>query len=306
MNSTTTSADVASLTAAARPSADFSALVERALAQALQADGAAALVAGPVSALAGAAGAKRARPWLVSVFGSAAEVWATESLVDAAVGVELIHTASLLHDDVVDEATERRGQPAANVRFGNTRAVLAGDWALTCALEQLGRRLAFLRPAIEVVARMTRAIAVEVEGRRRLLPLDDWEAMARGKTGSLFGLCGRLAGLCARDEDRAEAFARCGEELGLAFQLADDIADLSGVGGKGRFNDLRTGSPSYPVLWAAARDARLGADLLATWQLSTSTSIRTELEALGSRVIAQGAVQAADEAARRPGGPARR
>ena len=291
------------------PSHDFLRSVERGLASALATDGGLEPITTPATLLVTASGAKRARPWLVHLFGSALDLGPSDALVDAAIGVELIHTASLLHDDVVDEATERRGAPSANHRFGNVRAVLGGDWALTCALVRLGRRPAFLRPALEVVGRMTRAIAVELDARHQLIPLPAWDAMARGKTGALFGLCGQLAGLAARDEERGEAFMRCGEALGVAFQIADDLADLTDrtdLGGKGRFNDLRTGSPNHAVLWAAAEDAALARDLRRVWEDSTSDSIQHELADLGSRVIALGAVEAADRAAHRAVEDARR
>lgn len=246
-----------------------------------------------------APGAKRARPWLFKTFGEALGIHAIEGLVDAAVGVELIHSASLLHDDVVDEADVRRGLPTANSRFGNTLAVLSGDWVLTCALERLARRPAFLRPAIEAVAVMTRAIAAEVAGRGELdLGLDAWRHIALGKTGALFGLCGRLVGLLARDEDRAESFARAGEHLGVAFQLADDLSDLGTVGNKTRFNDLLTRSPSYSILWASAQDPALKDDIRTFWaDASTSGSRCVELDALGSRVLAAGALAATERAA---------
>ena len=246
-----------------------------------------------------APGAKRARPWLVRTFGEAAGVHTTEALIDAAVAVELIHSASLLHDDVVDQAELRRGRPTANARLGNTLAVLSGDWVLTCALERLARRPMLLRPAIEAVAQMTKAIAAEVAARGdATLTLAAWTDIARGKTGALFALCGRLVGLIARDEDRAEAFAQAGMHLGVAFQLADDLADLFGLDGKGRFNDLSNASPSYPLLWAAARDPSLAADLRTLWS-SSSSCAELDVEQLGARVLTLGAADATATAAQR-------
>ncbi|MCA9515568.1 MAG: polyprenyl synthetase family protein, partial [Myxococcales bacterium] len=287
--------------AAARPAA-FLARVEAELRRALAGDGtvedaARALVLGP--------GAKRARPWLVHVFAEAlgldrARGADAASLVDIAVAVELFHTASLLHDDVIDRADARRGRPTANAELGNTLAVLTGDWVLTRGLDRLSSRPTLLPPAITTLTTMARAIGVEVEARGRAdFPLDAWIAMARGKTGALFGLAGRLVALLGRDDVRAEAFAEAGEQLGVAFQIADDLADLVGAPGKDRYQDLVTGSPSFPVLWATARAPELGGELSRARLAWTARPSSAELDALGSRVIALGAADASSRAAAR-------
>jgi len=241
-----------------------------------------------------ASGAKRARPWLVQLFGEVVDVPSAE-LVDAAVAVELIHTASLLHDDVLDDAAVRRGKPSANALYGSTLAVLSGDLLLVRALDRLTHRPRLMAPTIATVAEMTLAIADEVEARGNPdFTLERWTAMARGKTGSLFGLCGRLAALLGDDERRGAAYAEAGAHLGVAFQIADDIADLCGTPGKGRFNDLRTGSPSYPVLWAASRSPDLREALRAHWD---APSTQDRLESIGGQVLELGAVAAATRAA---------
>ena len=243
-----------------------------------------------------ASGAKRARPWLVQLFGEVVGVGGAD-LVNAAVAVELIHTASLLHDDVIDDASVRRGRPTANTLFGSTLAVLSGDLLLVRALDRLTHLPRLMAPTVATVAEMTLAIADEVEARGNPdFTLEGWIAMARGKTGSLFGLCGRLAALLGEDEARGAAWAEAGAHLGVAFQIADDIADLCGTPGKGRYNDLRTGSPSYPVLWAASRSPALVEDLQALWS-APPTSER--LEAVGGQVLELGAVVASTQAANR-------
>src|SRR5688572_1155237 len=139
-------------------------------------------------------GGKRARPMLVLHFGDAVGVPA-ERLVDVATAAELIHSASLLHDDVVDAGMFRRGRPTVNARWGNIVAVMSGDLILSTTLlmlAQLDSRLSKI--ALAVIAEMTRAAIAEVEARGKLdLPMDRLRYICEGKTGSLFGFCGHAA-----------------------------------------------------------------------------------------------------------------
>jgi octaprenyl-diphosphate synthase len=178
--------------------------------------------------------AKRARARLLFAFAELAHV-DTDVAIECARAVELIHAASLLHDDVVDEADERRGLPSANALFGNAAAVLAGDHVLATALLALKFDLRRMSAAVDVVERMSRAAVREIEirdsdaGERELIEV------AQGKTAALFGLCGTLVSL---DDDR---YRRAGEALGLAFQIADDLADVD--------EDRRERSRTLPLLW---------------------------------------------------------
>ncbi|MHB8417425.1 MAG: polyprenyl synthetase family protein [Myxococcales bacterium] len=214
-----------------------------------------------------APGAKRLRPRMVW---AAAECLGAGSagLVQAATTAELTHGASLLHDDVVDEGTVRRGRPTANVTFGNAVAVLAGDLLLSVALEQLeGHPPSLLRSAIQVVRKMSQASMREISSRGRLdLGLSDWRQIAEGKTGELFGWCcaapARLIGRTAE----AESLRRCGRHLGVAFQMADDLLDLlPGPHGKDRFSDLRERTPSFPMLLGIAASPSLRDRIAAFW-----------------------------------------
>lgn len=198
------------------------------------------------------AGGKRARPWLVHTLGSTLGA-PQEPLVDVAVTAELIHAASLLHDDVIDEGTERRGRPTANVLWGNLTAVLSGDLLLTMALQQLRKRPARLtHEAVDVIAVMTRASLLEAACRGRLdVSPSAWRTIAVGKTAELFGWCGLAAGLCAGDEPAALRFRAALHHLGIAFQLANDLDDIYGrTPGKDALADVQTGNASYPVLLA--------------------------------------------------------
>ena len=236
------------------------------------------------------AGGKRIRPRLTFLLGEAAGA-PPAALEDVAAAGELIHGASLLHDDVVDEASVRRRRPTANARWGNAVAVLAGDWLLSTAF-------ALLRPhprpvttgAIEVVGAMSNAAALELEARGRLdLPLAQWRSIAEGKTGALFAWCGRSAALLAAREDLAPGYEEFGRRLGVAFQLADDLKDLAGGEGKDRFADLKNKNPSVPILWAAQRSDALRLRLSALW--SQEHPAAAEVAAAGEALLAQGAAE---------------
>lgn len=210
--------------------------------------------------LVGASLAKRARPRLVYHFGRLVDADASD-LLDIAVSAELVHNASLLHDDVVDEGEERRGQPTVNVRWSNATSVLAGDALLCRALGLLRGRVAELTTtALEVVTEMTRGMMREVAARGRLeLSREDWRHIAVGKTGALFGWCGRAPGLLVDRSADGERFETCGRRLGVAFQLADDLKDFApGAFGKDELADLRNGYLSYPLICAveASSDVR--------------------------------------------------
>lgn len=199
------------------------------------------------------AGGKRARPWLAWLLGRA--LGATEeALLDLAVAAECIHAASLLHDDVVDEGTSRRGLPTANARWGNLAAVLSGDLLLTVALTQLrSHPPALHHAAVDTVAAMTRATLQEAgaRGRTDLTPAR-WREIAWGKTGVLFGFCGTGAGILAGDAPSADRLGQACAHLGVAFQTADDLADLCGwTRGKAPGADLRNRNPTLPLLIAA-------------------------------------------------------
>ena len=186
--------------------------------------------------------AKRVRPKFVLACGRLLGV-AEKELLAAACAVELIHTGTLLHDDIIDEADERRARPSVNALYGNTMALLAGDrllsrGLLSAATAKNGVRAA--RQAADTLMELTEAVAVEAE----LKPADATPAdvlkIADGKTGALFGLCGYLAGLAAKDIPAAERLNQAGRFAGRAFQIRDDIDDLE--------EDIANDVPTLPQL----------------------------------------------------------
>ncbi|MFH0901664.1 MAG: polyprenyl synthetase family protein [Pseudomonadota bacterium] len=276
---------------------DFLAAVERRVELALRDD--APLVAGGPGVLAQAArhlclgGGKRARPRLVSLLGMAVDA-PGGALLDLAVAAELIHAASLLHDDVVDDGRWRRGQPTVNVRWGNSVAVLAGDWLLTRSFAMLrDYPRAITSEAIDVVAAMARSAMLEIEARGRLgVSTTIWEAIAEGKTGMLFGWCGSAPALLMSSDDAARRFGQFGRRLGIAFQLADDLKDLfGGEPGKDRFSDIRNGNPSFPIIVAAATSTRINKLLSEAW--SQPPVSETAAAEIGNEILASGAADSA-------------
>lgn len=233
---------------------------------------------------------KRARPMLVKIFGDTLGV-PESKLVDCAVAAELIHAASLLHDDVVDNGMFRRGKPTVNARWGNIVAVMSGDLLLSGALLKLSRfdaRVA--EAALATVTEMTRTAMDEVEARGNLgLTLEQLKKIGEGKTGSLFGFCGKAAALVAGDEEAARRFDAFGRRIGVAFQMADDIRDISGTDeGKPQYADLQSRTPNLPVVLAVAADARLKKRIAEAWGWSALT--QDKVKELGTAVLVTGAL----------------
>lgn len=239
-----------------------------------------------------APGAKRARPRMVHLFGLAVDA-DPDGLADVAVAGEFIHGASLMHDDVIDEGTLRRGRPTVNARWDSLTAVLAGDMLLSEAIYGLRR---WTRPiteeALKLVADMSRAAMLEahVRGRTDILP-SQWRYIALGKTGAMFRWCGRSAAHLAGDADALERFAIFGDRFGVAFQMADDLKDLLGGDiGKDRYADIRNANPSYPLSLAMQGSPAVRQAFLDAW--NTEEPLRPEqIDALGTMVVETGVLQ---------------
>jgi octaprenyl-diphosphate synthase len=250
--------------------------------------------------------AKRARPRLLLYFSRAMGGHeAIEALVDVAVVAELIHTASLMHDDVIDEAAMRRGLDSVNARWSNCVAVLGGDAMLCTGLQMLEPYgMSLMQRALEVVAQMTRGVVLEVQSRKQIdVTEQTWRAIADGKTGILFGWCGWAPAELVNKPDVAERFRRCGHHLGVAFQLADDLKDLTGADTvKPRYADIRTGTPAFPLVWAMARSELVRERLSTLWAHADETGNTAlsddEVHAAGALILESGALEATREALR--------
>ena len=205
------------------------------------------------------AGGKRLRPMLVLLFANALGFQGRERY-ELAATVEFIHTATLLHDDVVDESALRRGRETANALFGNAASVLVGDFLYSRAFQMMVSvdRMRVL----EVLADATNVIAEgEVLQLMNMhdadLAVDDYLKVIRFKTAKLFEASARLGAVLAKaPTELEEACASYGRSLGTAFQLVDDLLDYEGSTsqlGKNVGDDLREGKPTLPLLVAMER-----------------------------------------------------
>ena len=247
------------------------------------------------------AGGKRLRPALVSISSQAGEP-GRRATYQAAAGIELIHIASLYHDDVIDETETRRGVPTAHSKWGVEVAVLAGDFlfATGCALgAQAGGEVPLLIAAALAEVCEGQIVETESVGNPRRSVTEYFETIRR-KTAALFrASCELGAVTSAADPQVRTHLAAFGEKLGIAFQLVDDLLDLFGdpeVTGKIPGTDLREGVFTMPVLLACERDPAL-IDLLTDGDRS--------LESVMPILRATGAVEDAFDIARSYGDEAR-
>ena len=209
-------------------------------------------------------GGKRVRP-LSLLLSAACFGGLSDTARDLAVVAELVHTATLLHDDVIDDGTERRGAEASRVLWGNGVSVLAGDLLLVHALDRTSRAAPEIMPdLILTLRRLVEGEILQLRGRVELdLSETTYERILRDKTASLFAWASRTGARVAGADPRSElALAHFGEELGIAFQLVDDVLDYSGERvGKNLFADLRDGKVTLPLVLAVAKDPDLRAPL---------------------------------------------
>jgi len=207
-----------------------------------------------------AGGGKRLRPILVLLSSRLMGQQTTDAGIRMAAVVEMIHTATLVHDDVIDFAKSRRGRPSANVIWGNHTSVLAGDWlymqAFAVALKE--RNFHILDLLIGLTQMMVEGELLQLEriGRIEVSEADYMELVDR-KTASLFSACSRLGAIVGGGDESAER--RMGEfawNLGMAFQLVDDILDFTSsekMLGKPVGNDLREGKVTLPLIHALSQ-----------------------------------------------------
>ena len=208
-------------------------------------------------------GGKRLRPicvTLASRMGSGFD----HRVLDLAIAVELVHSATLLHDDVVDLSDHRRGAPTARAVYGNAASIFAGDWLLIEALRRVNRcRLpGCLEELFETIEEMIRAESLQLETRGRIsTDRETYFQVVEGKTASVFRWAmsaGSRAGGLKESERRA--LVDYGRHLGIAFQATDDLLDLTGetdLTGKDLFADLREGKMTFPLIVALERDVEL-------------------------------------------------
>ncbi len=202
------------------------------------------------------AGGKRLRPALVLLAGASGPTPNRPALIDAATAVELIHTATLIHDDIIDQSPLRRSQPAFHHRWGTERAVLMGDYLYATAFTLLARLNvpSVMQVMADICQQLCRGELREVEARYRLdLTEAEYFDIIRDKTASLIGGCcrsGAYLGGCA--PEMIERLTQFGVTFGLGFQIIDDCLDLTGDQrelGKSILSDLDKGALSLPIIY---------------------------------------------------------
>ncbi len=216
-----------------------------------------------------AGGGKRIRPALLFL---SAKLFNFEGRGAVRLGavVEIIHTATLVHDDIIDEAMTRRGRPAANTQWGNSKCVLAGDWlymqAFKVAVQE--RNFRILDALIELTQQMVEGELLQMEKLGKAITLDEYFDLICRKTAYLFSVCMRLGAILGgATGEEEEALAQYGHDLGMAFQIVDDVLDLTAsedVLGKPVASDLREGKATMAVIHTLERCAPQERDKIET------------------------------------------
>ena len=256
-------------------------------------------------------GGKRIRPlihyYLASILGYRGKEW-----IDIGAIGELIHAASLLHDDVIDEASTRRGKSTINTLHGNKTAILAGDYLLACALDhlaKLSRPVEFTSIFTHVVRMLSIGELLQMEWERNLKTTEaTYERVILGKTASLFGAMSQSAALLAGfDKKQTVAYRDFGLNMGRIFQVRDDYLDYFGTlskDGKQPLADFHRGLVTLPLLQLQSKMDRVSKKQLeAYWKddasrnehsagefilnLFDQTGVRVELQSHINAVVDQ-------------------
>ncbi|MQA76488.1 MAG: octaprenyl diphosphate synthase [Solirubrobacterales bacterium] len=252
-----------------------------------------------------AAGGKRLRPMLVLLCAGEAP---SEGSVRAATAVELVHMATLVHDDVLDDAPLRRGRPTVFARAGRPAATAVGDLLLSRAFAELAtpapddrRRVGLLAAASVALARGE--LAQRRDAYENSISAERYLERCRLKTARLFECACLIGG--EPDAAQSETLAGFGREIGLAFQLLDDVLDVAGPPertGKARGTDLLDGTVTMPLILARERDRSLGALDLRGLDPAAAEEICERIAATGAldwvRADARARVEAAKAALR--------
>jgi octaprenyl-diphosphate synthase len=270
-----------------------------------------------------AGGGKRIRP---TVHLLAAKLCGYDGPHDVLLGtvVEYIHCATLIHDDIIDEARMRRGRPSVNSHWGNDVSVLFGDYMFAKAMEMAlaAGSLEVMKKLAEATLRMTEGEMLQTRYLGRLdLTVEEYLELIDKKTAALFACCCELAGLLAGVEPaRGEALGRYGAHLGMLFQIVDDLLDFTSDAetlGKPAAKDLREGKATLAVLDLLATGAP-GARRLVERVMTASSDDAPEVAELAALLEARGSLERVQERARAhaaaavreleqfPRGPARR
>jgi octaprenyl-diphosphate synthase len=249
-------------------------------------------------------GGKRVRPTVTLMIFRACGGREFDDVVDVAVALELIHSASLLHDDIIDGSSVRRGRDSALRKFGTADTLVAGDFLFSRAFQLCGRfDEQLIHWAAEACIMLTEGEIMQSRFRHNsAVTFADYLEIITCKTASLFETGARTAASLAKaPEAVVAAMAHCGRHVGLTFQMVDDLLDVNASEeelGKPIGLDLRDGNPSLPIVLALQRDAEV-AELFGKAELSEldfelllDKLRRPEISAEGERLALQHAREA--------------
>lgn len=252
------------------------------------------------------AGGKRVRPALVLLSARASGADNDDLAVDLATAGELVHLASLLHDDVIDDAPTRRNVDTPRRVWNNTASVLGGDYALTRALD-LVAGAPTTGPLMEAVATLRALVEGELLQanirQEMTLSRESYLEVIERKTASLFRWCCRAGGHLQDNDAYTAALGDFGGHLGVAFQMVDDVLDYDASSedvGKELMGDLREGKPTFPLLIALERAPQLKDSLATLQKLDADSGADQEalIEEIRTAIYETGALQTAREIAR--------
>ncbi len=201
------------------------------------------------------AGGKRVRPAVSMLVFRACGGTDVTDMVDLSVSLELIHTATLLHDDIIDSNDTRRGKAAAPLRYGIPGTLVTGDFLFSRAFQICGRfDERIVEWAADACVKLTEGEVMQGRFRRNTdVREEHYLEIVERKTASLFSVGARIAAhLAGMQPGSADRFAECGRRIGIAFQMIDDVLDIEGDAGKtGKpiGTDLIDGNPSLPIVW---------------------------------------------------------
>ena len=250
------------------------------------------------------AGGKRIRPVLVILSALASgSMIDSERIINLAAATELVHTASLVHDDVIDETKERRGVATANDEWGNKLSVLGGDFLLSKGFSLLASDgdAEILHVLSSTAVKMTESEILQAASEGSLASWErEYWRIIDGKTAAFMGACCECGAIIAgADPDLRRAFAEYGTQVGLAFQITDDLLDIAGdpaQTGKDIGTDLTNGKFTLPVLLALQKlEGNDRRDLLSSVQSESLT--REDAHRIAKLVVKCGAVEMAREVA---------
>lgn len=213
---------------------------------------------------------KKLRPMLVILSAKIAGS-SNISTIHAAIAMELLHTASLVHDDVIDDTLERRGSPSVNARWGNKVAVLSGDYMLSGALQQVAKtkNLGILDAVSFIGMQLSDGEILQLKTTQQTrISETDYFQIIQKKTAHLFSVCAVVGALSAGAKDEeVERLRKFGEYLGLCFQIRDDIFDYFADTdiGKPTGNDVRDGKVTLPLIYALKNASVEDREKIVTW-----------------------------------------